>query len=284
MIKNIVGGILVGIANIIPGVSGGTIIVLLGLFDKLMESISNIFNFKIKLKDKKESIIFICQFLIGAAIGLVGFAKILEFLFIKFEVQTLYWFIGLILFSIPMLKRKELNGEKINWLFLLIGILLIGALAYFAPGEEGNVVPLKTLTGKNIDLIYALTLVVIGIIGGASMMFPGVSGSMVLLVLGYYHLFKGYVAHVTTMHPNIIIALICMGIGVFLGIVLSAVITNYLLKKYKRNTMSFILGLIIMSAITIIPRVTYTLPIIITSLICFILGGAITILFDKYNN
>ena len=56
--KNIIGGICVGIANIIPGVSGGTIIVLMGLFDKLMESISNVFNFKIKLKDKKKALFF----------------------------------------------------------------------------------------------------------------------------------------------------------------------------------------------------------------------------------
>lgn len=102
MIKNIVGGIFVGVANIIPGVSGGTIMVLLGLFNKLMESISNIFNIKMKLKEKKEDFLFLFQFLIGAAIGLVGFAKILEILFVSFEVQTLYWFIGLILFSIPM--------------------------------------------------------------------------------------------------------------------------------------------------------------------------------------
>lgn len=284
MIKNMIGGIAVGIANIIPGVSGGTIIVLLGLFDKLMESISNIFNFKIKLKEKKKDFIFLFQFLLGAAIGLIGFAKILEVLFVKFEVQTLYWFVGLILLSIPMLRRKELNGEKINWLFLIIGILLIGALAYFAPGEEGNIVPLEDLIAKNFDIFYIFTLIFIGAIGGASMMFPGVSGSMVLLVLGYYHLFKGYVAHITSFEPNVLIALVFIAIGVALGIVISAVITNYLLKHYKRNTMSFILGLVIMSAIVIIPKVSYDLPLILSSLVCFIFGGSVVLLFDKYSN
>lgn len=284
MIKNIVGGIAVGIANIIPGVSGGTIIVLLGLFNRLMESISNIFNFKIKLKDKKDDFVFLFQFLIGAAIGLIGFAKILEILFVKFEVQTLYWFIGLILFSIPMLKRKEMDGEKINWFFLIIGMVLIGALSYFAPGEEGNIVPLKELMAKDINLVYCISLVLIGAIAGASMMFPGVSGSMVLLVLGYYHLFKGYVANVTTFEPKILIALIFIAIGVGIGIIISAVITNYLLKHFKRNTMSFILGLIIMSAIAIIPRVSYDLPLIISSIILFIFGGAVVLAFDKYSN
>lgn len=284
MIKNVLGGIAVGVANIIPGVSGGTIIVLLGLFDRLMESISNIFNFKIQLKEKKKDFIFLLQFLIGAAIGLVGFAKLLEFLFVNFEVQTLYWFIGLILFSLPMLKRKEMDGEKINWIFLAIGLLLIFGLSYFAPGENGNIVPLNELLSKHMTPIYCLTLIGIGIVSGAAMMFPGVSGSMVLLVLGYYHLFKGYVAHVTSFEPKILIALTLVAIGVGIGIIISAIITNYLLKHYKRNTMSFILGLIIMSAIVIIPKVTYTIPIIISSIICFIFGGTVILLFDRYSN
>lgn len=282
MIKNIIGGICVGVANIIPGVSGGTIIVLLGLFDKLMASISNIFNFKIKLKDKKDNFIFIVQFIIGAVIGLVGFAKILEFLFVSFEIQTLYWFIGLILCSLPMLKKKELNGEKINWIFLLIGMFIIWLISYLAPGEEGNIVPVEELLSKNLTITYLLTLIVIGAIGGFSMMFPGVSGSMVLLVLGWYHLFKGYVANVTTFDFKILVPLMFMAAGIGLGIILSAFITNYLLKKSKRNTMSLILGLIIMSGIAIIPTSGYTLFNSITSIIAFLLGAVVIYVFDKY--
>lgn len=282
MMRNIVGGICVGVANIIPGVSGGTIIVLLGLFNKLMESISNIFNLKIKLKDKKDDFIFLVQFLVGAGIGLVGFAKILEFLFVSFEIQTMYWFIGLILCSLPMLKRKELNDEKINPIFLIIGLLVIFAISYFAPGEEGNIVPLEELLDKNLTLGYLITLIGIGAIGGASMMFPGVSGSMVLLVLGYYHLFKGYVANVTTFNLSILIPLAFMAVGIGIGIVISAVITNYLIKHSKRNTMSFIFGLIIMSAITIIPTSGYTVVSTVTSIITFLFGALVIYIFDKY--
>ena len=282
MIKNIVGGICVGIANIIPGVSGGTIIVLLGLFDKLMKSISNIFNFKIKFKDKKDDFIFIFQFMIGAAIGLVGFAKILEFLFISFEVQTLYWFIGLILCSLPMLKKKELNGEKINWIFLLIGMFIIWLISYLAPGETGNIVPVEELLTKNLDIIYILTLVALGAISGFAMMFPGVSGSMVLLVFGWYHLFKGYVANVTTFDLKILIPLVFMAIGIGLGIIISAFLTSYLLKNFKRNTMSLIFGLIIMSTIVIIPTSGYTITNSITSVFTFILGAVVIYFFSKY--
>lgn len=282
MIKNIVGGICVGVANIIPGVSGGTIIVLLGLFDKLIKSISNIFNFKIKFKDKKDDFIFIFQFMIGAVIGLVGFAKILEFLFVSFEIQTLYWFIGLILCSLPMLKKKELNGEKINWVFLIIGMFIIWLISYLAPGETGNIVPVEELLTKNLDIIYILTLVLIGSISGAAMMFPGVSGSMVLLVFGYYHLFKGYVANVTTFDLKILVPLVFMAMGIVLGIIISAFLTNYLLKNFKQNTMSLIFGLIIMSTIAIIPTSGYTVTNSIASIFTFILGAVVIYFFNKY--
>lgn len=181
-------------------------------------------------------------------------------------------------------KKKELGNQKINWIFVLLGILLIGTISYFAPGEEGNIVPLEELLDKNLTIAFCLTLVGIGAIGGASMMFPGVSGSMVLLVLGYYHLFKGYVANVTTFEINILIPLVFIAIGIGIGIVISAVITNYLLKHSKRNTMSFIFGLIIMSAVVIIPTSGYTVINSITSIITFLLGALVIYLFDKYQN
>ena len=92
MIKNIVGGILIGGANIIPGVSGGTIIVMLGIFDKTMSSISNLFKIKISWKERLEAFKFLFTLMIGVGIGLVVFAKILTFLFDKFPNQTLACF------------------------------------------------------------------------------------------------------------------------------------------------------------------------------------------------
>ena len=107
MIKNLIGGILIGIANIIPGVSGGTIIVILGLFDKVMNSISTLFKIKVSFKERLKCLTFLMQIGIGLVIGLVGFAKVLEFLFVKFEMQTLFFFAGLIIASVPMLKKNK---------------------------------------------------------------------------------------------------------------------------------------------------------------------------------
>lgn len=284
MIKNFLGGILIGIANIIPGVSGGTIIVILGLFDKVMSSISNLFKLKISMKERLNSFFFLCQIGIGLLIGLVGFAKVLEFLFVKFEMQTLFFFAGLILFSVPMLKKQELEGNKINYIYFILGILLIGIIAYLNPGESGNIVKLDTLLNTDLTFVYLMSLVIIGAIAGATMIFPGISGSMVLLVIGKYHLFKGYVANVTTFNFNILIPLAFIAIGVGIGIILSAKLTNYLIQNFKTNTMSFIIGLIIMSSIIILPTKGYDLINTLTSILMFIIGGIIVIGFDKLKN
>lgn len=284
MIKNVVCGILVGIANIIPGVSGGTIIVILGLFDKLMDAISNVFKLKISFKERLENLWFIMQVLIGAAIGLIAFAKILNYLFVHFELQTIALFAGLILLSLPMLKKEEMDGKKINILFFILGILTIGIINYLSPGEEGNIVTYEELISKSLTPAFIGSLILMGALAGATMIFPGVSGSMVLLVLGWYHMFKGYVAAVTTFDIKILIPLIFIALGIGIGIIFSAKLTSFLLKKYKINTMSFILGLIIMSAIVIFPlkKELYTFGNIITSVITFILGGGLIILLEKF--
>ena len=284
MIKNILSGIAVGVANIIPGVSGGTIIVILGLFDEMMSAISNVFKIKISWKERWESLKFLLTIAIGLAIGLVGFAKILEILFVKAEIQTIMWFVGLILFSIPVLKKEEMKNEKMNWIYLIIGALIIGLLAYFVPSNDEVIVPLNEILAKNLTLTYIITLILLGAISGATMIFPGVSGSMVLMVLGWYHLFKGYVANVTSFEPKILIGLIFIALGVGIGVIGSAKLTNWLLKKYHNQTMSLIFGLIIMSAIVIIPTSGYNVMTVITSILSFLFGGSIVILMDKLKN
>lgn len=281
MIKNFLCGIAVGVANIIPGVSGGTLFVLLGLFDELMAAISNVFKINISWKERLNAIKFIIQVGVGVVVGLVGFAKILEFLFVKAEIQTIMWFVGLILFSIPILKKNEMKGEKINWIYFIVGVLIIGLLTYFVPSKDEVIVPLQDILAKDLNLVYLITLVLLGAISGATMIFPGVSGSMVLLVLGYYHLFKGYVANVTSFEPKILIGLVFIAVGVLIGVVVSAKLTNWLLKKYHNQTMSLIVGLIVMSAITIIPLSGYNTVTVITSILTFLFGGAIVIIMDK---
>lgn len=187
MIKTLIGGIAVGIANIIPGVSGGTMMVVLGIFNKVMDSISDLASRD--NKKRMEGIIFLAQVLVGAVIGLVGFAKVIEFLFNHYPTQTMYWFIGLIAFSIPLFMKSEMEGEKISILSFVVGMAIIFGLEILNPGDgEVNVNPEFPV----VTIGLCLKMIVIGAIAGGTMLMPGVSGSMVLLILGEYYLFKSY--------------------------------------------------------------------------------------------
>lgn len=282
MIKNFFGGMAVGVANIIPGVSGGTIMVLLGLFNKVTDSISNIFNFKEGIfKGKKDSILFLLQLLVGAGVGLVGFAKILELLFDSYQVETLFWFIGLITFSIPLLVEHEMKDMKINYIYFIVGVILIGGLSLLNPGETNSVINII----PEITVTHLLWMIIVGLISGITMIFPGVSGSMVLLIIGEYYLFKTYVAEVTSFDSLVLIPLIFIGIGVGLGIIISAKVTSYLLKIFKEKTMSLILGLIIMSVVVLIPfNITYSPDLLLRSFLSFTAGGLVIYLFEYLNN
>lgn len=278
MIRNFIGGIAVGIANVIPGVSGGTMMVILGIFHHVMDSISNIA--KKDNANRKADIIFLLQVLIGAGVGLVGFAKILEYLFANYPTQTMYWFIGLVVCSIPVFMKSEMKEDKISWTALIIGMAVIFLINFLNPGKEDLAV---NPVFPAVSVLLCVQMIFIGIVGGFSMLLPGVSGSMVLLILGQYYLFKSYLASVTTFSLNVLIPLFFMGIGILLGILLSAKVTSVALKKNRRATLSFILGLIIASSVVMIPlHASYDLMMILTSAGAVVLGGVLVYLINKF--
>lgn len=277
MIKNIIGGIAIGIANVIPGVSGGTMMVILGIFNRMMEAISGIF--KRVNSNRKDDIIFIFQVLVGAAIGIVGFAKILEILFEYYPTQTIYWFIGLIAFSIPLFVKGEMKGEKLAIVPFICGLAIIFGLELLNPGE-GNTVVNPDFPPLSSGLF--IKMVIIGAISGATMIMPGVSGSMVLLILGEYYLFKSYLAHVTSFSLDVIMPLGFMAIGIAFGIVVSAKLCQYFTRTHKAGFLSLILGLIIASSLVLIPfDVSYDFNLILTSLLAALFGGIIVFGLSK---
>ena len=271
------GGIAVGIANIIPGVSGGTMLVIFNLFERFTDAISDVF--KRKTDTRKQSIIFILEVLIGVAIGLVGFAKILGFTLEHLEAETIFWFIGLILFSVPLVVKKELKEEKFSIIFFAIGVLIIGVLEYF--NLHGGLMS----TPDDGSLISYLVLVGLGAIGGIAMIFPGISGSMVMLVLGKYEMLRGYVDKVTSLDINIYIKLAVLAVGALLGVVISAKLLSNLIKKHRGKVVSLILGFIIASAL-ILPlnleqEIVWTAEKICGILASFTLGGVVIYLLNK---
>ena len=274
------GGMAVGIANIIPGVSGGTMLVIFNLFDKIIFAISDIF--KRKTDTRKQSLFLIFKVGIGAALGIILFAKILGFTLEYFEAETIFWFMGLILFSVPIVIKTELDNERFSISSFIIGILLIFVLQFLKSKGIINDTNVET------NLIHYAILVGLGLIGGATMIFPGISGSMILLILGKYELIRSYIDNLTKFDKTAIISLSIFGIGVILGIILFAKLTSYLLKNHRGKIVSLIVGFIIASSL-ILPFNIENKVIIDSKTICacaasFVLGGIVIYYINQMEN
>jgi len=252
---DVIKGIFIGVANIIPGVSGGTMAVSLGIYDKLIASLSGF------TKDWKKSVKTLLPIVLGCAIGLIAFAYVIEYLLSRHTFLTCMTFIGLILGGLPVLIRslkKKLTDKKRKLSFgNFVSFLIFFGIVILLPMMKGQADPLAVLTVTPVTL---LILFFVGIIASATMVIPGVSGSMVMMILGYYYgiinTLKGFFDALKAFDINGVlsasIVLVPFGIGVLLGIFLIAKAIDYLFKKHSIITYCSILGLIFASPFAII--------------------------------
>lgn len=288
----IVIGMVIGIANVIPGVSGGTMAVVFNIYDEFVNALSlNIQKFKKNWK-------FIVPLLLGMAGGILIFSKIIESLYNKFPVQTDYFFTGLIIGSIPMLinymlgknnkklieegKIEEKSNKKITKKYvcvLILGIIAGIALILFFDYLQkiyGNPEKVKDFALPDLSIKLAVKLFFAGILGALAMVIPGISGSLLMLIVGVWPIVIGAIPCVlnwdTCIHA--ILLLLPNGIGVVIGILLGAKIISILLKKAPGITYAVIVGLIGGSAITLFPGFNEwnSAGRIIGSIICLLFG------------
>lgn len=275
MIKNIIKGMVMGVANIIPGVSGGTMAVSMGIYDKLIHSVTHL------LKEFKESMKFLIPIFLGIGIALVGLSFIIEPAFEHFPLQTNCLFIGLIVGGLPaVIKKVKGKGIKLSYLipFLVFFAVVVGMAAV---GErEGAAADLSFSFGSVIMLF------VVGIIASATMVIPGVSGSMMLLLMGYYNpivaAIKNFVTALVAFDMNGILQgcgiLVPMGLGIVVGIILIAKLIEIIFEKFPIQAYWAIIGLIVASpfAIFLLGEVgTVTVVSVLVSVVTFAVGFVI---------
>lgn len=256
ILKRIFCGVIVGIANIIPGVSGGTMMVTFGIYDRLIECLTTLF------KDLRKNILFLIPLAIGMGIGIVGFTYIIEYLLKNHTLPTCMAFIGLILGGLPMLwgKLNEKRLEKKAPLFSPVNILcflIFMALVIVLPLLKGSDNELNQIQP---GVLTAVILFFVGILASATMIIPGVSGSMVLMIIGYYYgILNGiklFFEALKAVDINAILSqcavLVPFGIGVIVGIFGVAKLINYLFNRHGVSTYCGIFGLILASPFAII--------------------------------
>ena len=275
MIKNVLKGMLIGVANIIPGVSGGTMMVSMGIYDKLIHSLTHLF------KEFKESMKFLIPIFIGMGIALVGLSFIIEPAFEHFPLQTSCLFIGLIVGGLPAMWQKvKGKGMKISYMipFLVFFAVVVGLAAM---GEkEGNAADLT------FSLWSVIKLFVVGIIASATMVIPGVSGSMMLLLLGYYNPIVGAIKDFVTALVSFDIqgilsgcgVLVPAGIGIVAGVFAIAKLIEGIFEKFPLQAYWAIIGLIVASPIAVLLMAqlgTITAASVAVSVVTFAVGFVI---------
>ncbi|VDG99540.1 Domain of uncharacterised function (DUF368) [Lysinibacillus sphaericus] len=262
--RNIYRGFLMGISDLIPGVSGGTIAFMLGIYDRLLTSISGIFS-----KDWRKHIGFLLPLAIGMGLTLLLFSRVIKFLLANYNAPTQFFFMGLIIGILPfMAKQAKIKSTFKAWhyvVLLVVGVLL-AMTAFIAPADTSIITSLTPAT--------TVVLFLSGWAASTAMLLPGISGSFVLLLLGMYSTAIGALSDFNI--PIIIV----IGLGVVLGFVISSKIIHYLLNQHATLTFAIIIGLIIGSIIVIYPGVPESGTPFVMSAVALIMGLLVSNLFS----
>ncbi|MDR2864699.1 MAG: DUF368 domain-containing protein [Spirochaetaceae bacterium] len=284
-------GIIVGIGNVIPGVSGGTLAVVFDIYDRLIGVIT--LNVKKILSEWK----FWLPLGIGIVIGILLFSKLVVFLFTKHPAPARCFFIGIILGSIPLIFNR---AKKTSSAFMPISaslcaiaaLLVMFCMVFVTPeGHDFDV--------RSLNLISVFFLFVVGVIAAITMIIPGISGSFMLLALGAYYPIMSAISqlsdpvilfirgnhNIAALLSNLtlsIVVLLPFGIGVIVGLLVGAALVRALLEKIPRQTYGTILGLITGSIFVIYPQGQFSdIKVIAISIACLVFGAGLSLCFSR---
>ena len=303
-LEHIIIGIIIGISNIVPGVSAGTMFVILGIFKKLidqvglcLDEVKTMVKNITKFKEKNGGIravgimfknIFMSQktFLIPIAIGMIFaiyfVAKLFSILNPEQILYRNYIFLGLILGGIPALFKELKKGTDITnikkrkisiYISMIIGFAMMFALYLL----KVNGIGLRKVGYEELSITMAIPLFLVGAIAAASMVIPGISGSMVVLILGYYELMTLSISKLN------MIFIIPFAIGILVGIMAILKLIKYLLDKHYTITYSCIVGFVVGSLLMVFPGLPVGVMGYVITVICIAIGIMLSYMVEKYS-
>ena len=254
-ISNLFKGIAIGAGCILPGISSGVLCVIFGIYEKLLNSVLGFF------KDIKTNFQFLFPIILGIGIGVITLGNFLTYFIYQFPLQIKSLFIGLIAYSIPSLIKNvnSKNKFKISYLIFFVFSFLLGLLCVYVESH------LSFNISENINVFY---LAICGFCMSVGIIVPGVSSTIILMLLGIYSL---YLTSISTLYFPILIP---MGIGLIIGCLICMKLTKYLLEKYYSQTFFSIIGFTLGSILVILPNISSFIDFIV-SVLCVILGAYI---------
>lgn len=303
-LEHIIIGIIIGISNIVPGVSAGTMFVILGIFKKLIDQvglcidevkkmIKNITKFKEKdggiravwimfknIFNSQKT--FLIPIAIGMAFAIYFVAKLFSILNPEQIMYRNYIFLGLVLGGIPALFKElkkgtdiqNINKRKVNiYLFMFIGFLIM-LIVYIL---KINGIGLRKVGYEELSIAMALPLFLVGAIAAASMVIPGISGSMVVLILGYYEFMTISISKLN------MVFIIPFAIGILVGIMAILKLIKYLLDNHYTKTYSCIVGFVVGSLLMVFPGLPTNIMGYVITIVCIILGLFASYMIEKYS-
>ena len=250
LINQLLRGVVIGVANIIPGVSGGTMMVSMGIYDTLIHCITHLF------KEFKQSVKTLLPYAVGMLVGIVALASVIDWGLENYPLPTNTLFIGLILGGLgPLLKKVE--REKINIAAVIAFIVLFALIIWLGVQRKDSIQNAESI---DMNALQMLIMVFIGMVASATMIIPGVSGSLVLMLLGYY---KPVVNALSTLKDGLFsmdfavmgqpaLMLLPFLIGIVLGIFGVAKLIEWLTGRYPTATYCGVLGLVVASPISLL--------------------------------
>jgi putative membrane protein len=246
-IRNLLNGLAFGITETIPGVSGGTVAIILGFYFETIEAINHF------TEDIRKYLKFAIPLILGIVTGLLLFSSLIHYLLTHYSFPTMLFFIGLIMGIIPIIfsrvKEPGIRLKPGEIIMIIIPFLVLLVISSF----KGSSVVDSEEVIKNIDIPFMLFILIAGILAAAALVIPGISGSFVLLLLGIYPVVIYSVSSVrllltdisnTTLLINICKVLIPLGIGIVIGGLSMVRLIEKLLKRYHKIVYSIILGLL----------------------------------------
>lgn len=242
---NILKGFGMGTSDLIPGVSGGTIALLLGIYDTFISSISGLFSRRFWSSFK-----FLLPILIGMGLAIGILSHLFNYLLKHHEIQTMFFFTGLIIGIIPYLlfvSDFKQNFKTNHYYMILLGITILIIITLLNSGDKHSGVTLSLSFGLIIKYFIA------GIFASSAMLLPGISGSFMLLVFGVYDTVMFSVSELIHFNFSALPIIIFVGLGILTGFIISSRIIQYFLHHHTTMTYALIIGFVIGSIYAVFP-------------------------------
>ncbi|WP_235828966.1 DUF368 domain-containing protein [Anaerosacchariphilus polymeriproducens] len=270
-------GFIIGSSMSVPGVSGGTMAILLGIYDRLISAISNF------LKDVKGNFLFLAKFCLGSIVGIGSLAWVIKWLLGAFPLPVSFFFLGAVIGGIPALykKTKETSIKASSIIYFLLGLIMVVSI--------GFIPALKFDFSSGTIFTQIIMMLITGIIIAIALVLPGISTSHMLLVLGMYDTMLAAITDFNIVYLGVI------GIATLVGVFLTTKPLEWTMKKFPHQTYCMIIGFVLGSTSEIfrdkiLPAIPdngnaiWWITSVILSIAAFILGIMAIMFLSKFSN